>query len=199
MQHWLIVCFWIPLLDADLCGPKYQMQVYYLLVYTFWAIHDDWCDPQVPTCLQSTERVPAARLPYRVTLSAGKRYAWCACGHSQKQVRIVSDGSLSTTCLLWLWLRFPALKVSPAIVWKRWTLEWSYYMCVSLSFFQPFCDGAHKSKAPSISPLRFTPETSKTVMLCACKETRNPPYCDGTHFQVIFQDVKKSVKGIFKS
>lgn len=103
---------------------------------------------QVQTCLQSTERVPAARLPYRVKVSAEKRYAWCACGHSQKQ---------------------------------------------------PFCDGAHKSKAPSISPLRFTPEKSKTVMLCACKETKNPPYCDGSHFNVIFKDIKKSVKGIFKS
>ncbi|CAG06147.1 unnamed protein product [Tetraodon nigroviridis] len=103
---------------------------------------------QVQTRLQSSERVPAARLPYRVKVSAEKRYAWCACGHSQKQ---------------------------------------------------PFCDGAHKSKAPSISPLRFTPEKSKAVMLCACKETKNPPYCDGSHFKVIFEDIKKSVKGIFKS
>lgn len=65
--------------------------------------------------------------------------------------------------------------------------------------FQPFCDGAHKSKAPSIAPLRFTPEKDKTAMLCACKETKNPPYCDGSHFKVIFQDVVKSVKGVFKS
>lgn len=45
-----------------------------------------WCFPQVQTCLQSSERVPAARLPYRVKVSSEKRYAWCACGHSQKQV-----------------------------------------------------------------------------------------------------------------
>lgn len=63
---------------------------------------------------------------------------------------------------------------------------------------QPFCDGAHKAKAPSISPLRFSPEKDRTVMLCACKETKNAPYCDGSHFKVIFRDVVKSVKGVFK-
>ncbi|XP_032398407.1 CDGSH iron-sulfur domain-containing protein 3, mitochondrial [Etheostoma spectabile] len=97
--------------------------------------------------LESTQPVPAARLPYRVKVSAGKRYAWCACGHSMKQ---------------------------------------------------PFCDGSHRSKAPSISPVRFTPDKDRTLMLCACKQTKDAPYCDGSHFKVIFQDVVKSVKGIFK-
>ncbi|KAM9856749.1 CDGSH iron-sulfur domain-containing protein 3, mitochondrial-like [Aulostomus maculatus] len=96
---------------------------------------------------QSTQAVPAARLPYRVKVSAGKRYAWCACGHSKKQ---------------------------------------------------PFCDGAHRTEAPTISPLRFTPDKDKTVMLCACKQTRNAPFCDGSHFKVIFHDLVKSVKGLFK-
>ncbi|XP_029019494.1 CDGSH iron-sulfur domain-containing protein 3, mitochondrial-like [Betta splendens] len=96
---------------------------------------------------QSTQPVPAARLPYRIKVSAGKRYAWCACGHSKKQ---------------------------------------------------PFCDGTHRSKAPGISPVFFTPEKDKAFMLCACKQTKNAPYCDGSHFKVIFQDVVKSVKGIFK-
>ncbi|XP_004538790.1 uncharacterized protein LOC101486242 isoform X2 [Maylandia zebra] len=41
--------------------------------------------PTVQCCLESTQAVPAARLPYRVKLSAGKHYAWCACGHSKKQ------------------------------------------------------------------------------------------------------------------
>lgn len=41
---------------------------------------------QVQSCLQSTERVPAARVPYRVKVTMEKRYAWCACGHSKKQV-----------------------------------------------------------------------------------------------------------------
>lgn len=101
----------------------------------------------VQLCLQSTQAVPAARLPYRVKVSAGKRYAWCACGHSKKQ---------------------------------------------------PFCDGAHRTHAPSISPVRFTPDKDRALMLCACKQTKNAPYCDGSHLKVIFQDVVKSVKGIFK-
>ncbi|XP_028261306.1 CDGSH iron-sulfur domain-containing protein 3, mitochondrial-like [Parambassis ranga] len=97
--------------------------------------------------LQSSQPVPAARLPYRVTLTAGKRYAWCVCGHSKKQ---------------------------------------------------PFCDGAHSTEAPGISPLRFTPEKHGAVMLCACKQTKAPPYCDGSHFRVIYRDAVKLVKGFFK-
>uniref|UniRef100_A0A3Q4AU56 Iron-binding zinc finger CDGSH type domain-containing protein n=1 Tax=Mola mola TaxID=94237 RepID=A0A3Q4AU56_MOLML len=89
---------------------------------------------RLPADPPRTSRVVAARLPYRVKLSAEKRYAWCACGHSKKQ---------------------------------------------------PFCDGAHKVKAPSISPLRFSPDKTKTAMLCACKETKNVPYCDGSHFKEV--------------
>lgn len=122
------------MLTSDLCGPKYPVQVCCLFIHMFWVIHDDWCYLQVQTCLQSTERIPAARLPYRVKVSAEKRYAWCACGHSQKQVRIVSDGSLATICLLQLWFRFCALKVPFVINWKHQKLEWSYYMYISLSF-----------------------------------------------------------------
>lgn len=35
-------------------------------------------------------------------------------------------------------------------------------------------------------------------MLCACKQTKNAPYCDGSHFKVIYQDLVKSVKSVFK-
>ncbi|XP_060950140.1 CDGSH iron-sulfur domain-containing protein 3, mitochondrial-like [Limanda limanda] len=101
----------------------------------------------VQSCLLSTQPVPAARLPCRVKVSAGKRYAWCACGHSKKQ---------------------------------------------------PFCDGAHRTAAPSIAPLRFTPEKDGTLMLCACKQTKNAPYCDGSHFKLIYRDLVKWVKGVFK-
>lgn len=66
------------------------------------------------------------------------------------------------------------------------------------SLSQPFCDGAHRTKAPGISPLHFTPDKDRKFMLCACKQTRNAPYCDGSHFRVIFRDLVKSVKGIFK-
>lgn len=48
---------------------------------------------------------------------------------------------------------------------------------------QPFCDGAHKTKAQGLMPLRFVPEKDATAWLCGCKYTSNPPYCDGTHKQ----------------
>uniref|UniRef100_A0A3Q3AVJ6 Iron-binding zinc finger CDGSH type domain-containing protein n=1 Tax=Kryptolebias marmoratus TaxID=37003 RepID=A0A3Q3AVJ6_KRYMA len=99
------------------------------------------------TCLQSSQPVPAARLPYRVKLSAGKKYAWCACGHSKKQ---------------------------------------------------PFCDGAHVTKAPGISPVRFTPDSDKKVLLCACKQTGNAPFCDGSHLKVLLRDAVKAVRSLVK-
>eukprot|EP00794_Sanderia_malayensis_P003388 gene3388-3878_t len=46
---------------------------------------------------------------------------------------------------------------------------------------QPFCDGQHRRKAPSISPLRFKAETTGIVRICGCKQTTKPPYCDETH------------------
>ncbi|XP_056265116.1 CDGSH iron-sulfur domain-containing protein 3, mitochondrial-like [Pseudoliparis swirei] len=48
---------------------------------------------------------------------------------------------------------------------------------------QPFCDGAHRTKAPGRSPLRFVPEEDATLWLCGCKYSADPPYCDGTHKQ----------------
>ncbi|XP_068606801.1 CDGSH iron-sulfur domain-containing protein 3, mitochondrial-like [Brachionichthys hirsutus] len=48
---------------------------------------------------------------------------------------------------------------------------------------QPFCDGAHKTRAQGLLPLRFVPEQDATVWLCGCKHTSKPPYCDGTHKQ----------------
>ncbi|XP_020795480.2 CDGSH iron-sulfur domain-containing protein 3, mitochondrial-like [Boleophthalmus pectinirostris] len=63
---------------------------------------------------------------------------------------------------------------------------------------QPFCDGAHRAKAPSMEPMRFTAEKDRTVFLCACKQTKNRPYCDGSHIKVIFNDVVNYVKRAFK-
>ncbi|XP_053821225.1 CDGSH iron-sulfur domain-containing protein 3, mitochondrial [Vidua chalybeata] len=46
---------------------------------------------------------------------------------------------------------------------------------------QPFCDGAHRTEAPALSPLRFSPARAGAALLCGCKRTRSPPYCDGSH------------------
>jgi CDGSH-type Zn-finger protein len=29
--------------------------------------------------------------------------------------------------------------------------------------------------------MRFTPQQDLTVALCGCKQTKEPPYCDGSH------------------
>lgn len=47
--------------------------------------------------------------------------------------------------------------------------------------FQPFCDGQHRKYQTGLSPLRFKAEETGTAFLCGCKQTYNPPYCDGTH------------------
>ncbi len=44
---------------------------------------------------------------------------------------------------------------------------------------QPFCDGSHKGS--EFSPLPFTLEEKKRVVLCQCKRTGTAPFCDETH------------------
>ncbi|XP_055077204.1 CDGSH iron-sulfur domain-containing protein 3, mitochondrial-like isoform X2 [Periophthalmus magnuspinnatus] len=61
--------------------------------------------------------------------------------------------------------------------------KWYSWCTCGYSKKQPFCDGAHKLKAPSFTPLRFVPDKDMTIYLCGCKYTNNPPYCDGTHKQ----------------
>lgn len=42
-----------------------------------------------------------------------------------------------------------------------------------------FCDGSHIST--SFKPLFFNPEETGDAYLCMCKQSKNLPYCDGTH------------------
>jgi CDGSH-type Zn-finger protein len=44
---------------------------------------------------------------------------------------------------------------------------------------QPFCDKSHEGTG--IEPVTFVAARTEMVYLCGCKETGNPPYCDGTH------------------
>ncbi|KAM8945618.1 CDGSH iron-sulfur domain-containing protein 3, mitochondrial [Pelodytes ibericus] len=60
---------------------------------------------------------------------------------------------------------------------------------------QPFCDGSHRTAAPGLSPVRFTPTEDKKVWLCGCKHTKTAPYCDGTHKETHIQNwVPESTK-----
>ena len=69
-----------------------------------------------------------------------------------------------------------------------------------LSFFQPMCDGTHKrhdeedhfvKRLYVFKPHRFRVEETKEYWLCNCKQTDNPPFCDGSHKD---PDIQTSVK-----
>ena len=72
----------------------------------------------------------AADTPMEVELEKGRMYAFCTCGHSEKQ---------------------------------------------------PFCDGAHREKAPGYKSHKFEAKESGKVWLCCCKRTKDQPFCDGSH------------------
>ncbi|KAJ1135398.1 hypothetical protein NDU88_001838 [Pleurodeles waltl] len=77
--------------------------------------------------------VIAAKHPFQVDLTAEKRYAWCACGHSKKQP--FCDGSHK--------------KASPSFSPLRFVVEESktVWLCgCKQTKNQPYCDGTHKSE-----------------------------------------------------
>ncbi len=47
---------------------------------------------------------------------------------------------------------------------------------------QPFCDNTHEGTG--IEPLIFTAERTELVLLCGCKDTGDPPFCDGSHMML---------------
>ena len=44
---------------------------------------------------------------------------------------------------------------------------------------QPWCNGAHAGS--DFKPKVFQTEEIKKAAICSCKQTKNPPYCDGSH------------------
>lgn len=42
-----------------------------------------------------------------------------------------------------------------------------------------FCDGSHSTT--EFTPHIFTATETKKAALCMCKNTKKPPFCDGTH------------------
>ncbi len=55
------------------------------------------------------------------------------------------------------------------------------YCTCGYSETTPFCDGAHREKAPEFKSLHFDADKDGEVYLCQCKATKNPPFCDGAH------------------
>lgn len=56
---------------------------------------------------------------------------------------------------------------------------------------QPLCDGAHRGSG--FVPLKFTVKKTETALMCRCKNTSNPPYCDMSHFKVLQGNMVKRV------
>jgi CDGSH-type Zn-finger protein len=72
----------------------------------------------------------AMKYPAKVELEAGKNYAWCSCGLSEKQP--FCDGKHKTT------------EFRP-LVFKAEESKTAYLCQCKMSKTQPYCDGAHKS------------------------------------------------------
>ena len=54
-----------------------------------------------------------------------------------------------------------------------------YWWCsCGRSAAQPLCNGSHKET--DFEPLKFTLAEKSIVYLCGCKQTKTPPYWDGS-------------------
>ncbi|KTD21380.1 CDGSH iron-sulfur domain-containing protein [Legionella londiniensis] len=54
------------------------------------------------------------------------------------------------------------------------------------SLTQPFCDRADCNQS-----VVFQAANSETIYFCRCKETKDPPFCDGSHAKVMFEYLKQ--------
>lgn len=80
---------------------------YYLnprqLLFTFKDIeHSVYCRPQVRLSTLPTEPVIPSKKPFKVELVGGKRYSWCTCGHSKKQVKAPMTSSCVVLYILYI-------------------------------------------------------------------------------------------------
>lgn len=67
--------------------------------------------------------------------------------------------------------------------------EYMFCTC-GLSPRQPFCDG-HSCVGTRFTPLPFTcTQAASNTLLCPCKRTKDPPYCDGSHVKITWEDLK---------
>ncbi|XP_053219340.1 CDGSH iron-sulfur domain-containing protein 3, mitochondrial [Podarcis raffonei] len=105
--------------------------------------------PQIRICstasASSVRPVIAAKQPFPVDLAAGKRYAWCACGHSQKQP--FCDGSHN--------------RCAPEISPLRFKLEEAKeaWLCgCKYTKNPPYCDGTHKEDFVQKADLHSHPQ-----------------------------------------
>ncbi|XP_059686337.1 LOW QUALITY PROTEIN: CDGSH iron-sulfur domain-containing protein 3, mitochondrial [Gavia stellata] len=109
-----------------------------------------WHIPSLPSAPPVRRRsappqpVIAAKQPFPVELKAGKKYAWCACGHSESQP--FCDGAHK--------------KAAPGISPLRFTPEEdkTAWLCgCKRTRSPPYCDGTHKEQAVQSAQLPAQP------------------------------------------
>lgn len=137
-----------------------------------------------------TKGAVAARAPVAVDVEAGSDYYWCACGLSKNQP--FCDGSHKGS-------DFAPMK------WSADTSETRYFCACKQTGGQPFCDGSHNALEADEKPVADTIEqrengpfvikgevtitgpdgerieTKAVTALCRCGQSRNKPFCDGSH------------------
>ena len=77
-----------------------------------------------------TDPIPAQKAPYQVTVEAGQKYFWCACGRSGNQP--FCDGS------------HKGMDITPIGYKAEKTQDVWFCGCKSTGK-RPFCDGTHAS------------------------------------------------------
>lgn len=81
-----------------------------------------------------SEPVVAQAAPFETKVEEGKRYAWCACGRSQKQP--FCDGSHKGTGLT-------------PVVFQAEKTGTVYFCGCKQTHGKPYCDGTHSTLGPS--------------------------------------------------
>ncbi|MDJ0608733.1 MAG: CDGSH iron-sulfur domain-containing protein [Kiloniellales bacterium] len=77
-----------------------------------------------------TEPIPAQKAPFKVSVEAGRKYFWCACGLSKKQP--FCDGSHTGTDLA-------------PVLYQPEKSEDVWFCGCKASGRKPLCDGSHNA------------------------------------------------------
>ncbi len=77
-----------------------------------------------------TDPIPAQKAPFKVSVEAGRKYFWCACGRSKKQP--FCDGSHTGTDLA-------------PVLFKAEKSEDVWFCGCKASGRKPLCDGSHNA------------------------------------------------------
>ncbi|XP_063985588.1 uncharacterized protein LOC135166855 [Diachasmimorpha longicaudata] len=118
-----------------------QGKLHYRQAISRYSTKEEQSEPEIPK--NELEDMISAQLqpekgkiydkkPFKLTIEAGKKYAWCTCGHSKGQP--LCDGSHRNT--------FMNIKLRPIFFKVKETKE--YWLCnCKQSSNRPFCDGTH--------------------------------------------------------